>query len=55
VLTKPALQKMQARIKKIIHPRKDHLRYYFLCAACAGRVQTTAAGELTTLEAVIVA
>jgi CRISPR-associated protein Cas2 len=54
-LTKPALQKMQARIKKIIHPRKDHLRYYFLCAACAGRVQTTAAGELTTLEAVIVA
>ena len=53
-LTKEEIKKMHARIKKIIRPRKDHLRYYFLCATCAGRVQTTQAGELTKIKEVIV-
>jgi len=53
-LTKDEIKKMQARIKKIIRPRKDHVRFYFLCAACAERVQTTQAGELTKLKEVIV-
>jgi CRISPR-associated protein Cas2 len=48
------LKKMQARVAKVIRPRKDHVRYYFLCAACAAKVQTTQAGELTTVKEVIV-
>ena len=53
-LTPKDLKRMQARVNKIIRPRKDKVRYYFLCAACAGRVQTTQAGELTTVAPVIV-
>ena len=48
------LKKMQARVDKVIRPRKDHVRYYFLCAACAAKVQTTQAGEMTTVKEVIV-
>ena len=47
-------KRMQAKVNKAIRPQKDHVRYYVLCAACAGRVQTTRAGELTKVEEVIV-
>ena len=53
-LAPDGLEKMKARVSQIIRPRKDHVRYYLLCAACAGRVETTRAGELTTVEDVIV-
>ena len=53
-LTVEQLKKMRARVRKVIRPRKDHLRFYFLCAACAARVETTQAGELTKLKEVIV-
>ena len=53
-LTAEQLKKMKARVKKVIRPRKDHVRFYFLCAACAARVETTQAGELTKVEEVIV-
>jgi len=54
-LTPKDIRRMQARVNKVIRPRKDHVRYYFLCAACADRVQTTLAGHLTKVESVIVA
>ena len=38
------LARMQAAVKRIIKPRLDHVRYYFLCGACQKRIQTTAAG-----------
>jgi CRISPR-associated protein Cas2 len=53
-LTPAALKKMRARVNKVIRPRKDHVRYYLLCATCAGRVETTRAGELTVVKEVIV-
>jgi CRISPR-associated protein Cas2 len=53
-LTPETLKKMRARVRKILRPRKDHVRYYYLCAACAGRAQTTQAGELTHPKEVIV-
>jgi len=53
-LTPDTLQKMRTRVSKIIRPRTDHVRYYLLCAACASRVETTRAGELTVVEEVIV-
>ncbi len=53
-LTPAAIKKLQARVNKIIRPQKDHVRYYFLCAACVSRVQTTRAGELTEVKEVIV-
>lgn len=53
-LTKDALARLQARVSKIIRPQIDHVRYYYLCAACAAKVQTTRAGELTTVKDVLV-
>ncbi|MBI4770975.1 MAG: CRISPR-associated endonuclease Cas2 [Chloroflexi bacterium] len=53
-LTAEQVKAMRARVKKVIRPRKDHVRFYFLCAACAARVETTRAGEVTKVEEVIV-
>ncbi len=53
-LTTDDFKKMQERVNKVIRPRKDHLRYYVLCNACAGRAQTTEAGELTKVKDVLV-
>ncbi len=53
-LTARQVERMQARVNRIIRPRVDHVRYYWLCAACAGRVQTTRAGELTQPPQVMV-
>lgn len=39
-------QKMRAAIKRIIRPRKDNVRYYYLCAACLKRVETTGGRDL---------
>jgi CRISPR-associated protein Cas2 len=54
LVTAEEFKKLQARINKIIRPRKDHVRYYFLCAACVERVQTTQVGEVTKMKGVIV-
>ena len=53
-LTADELERMQARVAKIIRPRVDHVRYYFLCATCAAKVQSTRAGEITQIEEVLV-
>ena len=53
-LTPKEVKRMKARINKIIRPQKDHVRYYYLCAACAERVETTRAGELTRVEKTVV-
>ncbi len=53
-LTAAQVKTMMAKVRKIIRPRKDHVRYYFLCADCARRVQTTQAGEITQIKEVIV-
>lgn len=53
-LTPDNLKRMRTRVEKVIRPRKDHVRYYLLCASCAARVETTQAGELTVVEEVIV-
>ena len=53
-LAKDQAKKMKARVKKIVRPRKDHVRFYYLCAACAARVETTQAGELTTVKETMV-
>ena len=39
------LQRMQRAVRKVIKPRLDSVRYYFLCSACQKRIETTAAGK----------
>lgn len=54
-LTTEDIKRMKARVRKTIRPRKDHVRYYTLCAACAPKRETTQAGEVTkVVEAIVV-
>ena len=53
-LTPDAVQQLQARVDKIIKPQKDHVRYYFLCAACVPKIQSTRAGEISRPQEVMV-
>lgn len=47
-------KKMQAAVRKIIRPRTDHVRFYTLCASCAAKVTTSAAGELTVIKQAVI-
>lgn len=33
------IKKMKTAIRKIINPRKDNLRYYWLCAQCVKKIE----------------
>lgn len=46
-LTKAQVSQLLIRVRKIIRPRKDHVRFYYLCGACVPLIQTTQAGEVT--------
>ena len=39
-------QEMRKAIKRIIRPRKDHVRTYYLCANCVRRIETTPGREI---------
>lgn len=32
-------EKMKAAVSKITRPRKDNVRYYYLCAACVQKIE----------------
>lgn len=53
-LTKPQARQLLARIRKIIRPRKDHVRFYYLCGACVPLIQTTQVGEVTSPVDIII-
>ena len=54
LLEKKELERMKRSIKRIIRPRLDHVRYYYLCAACQKRVETTVGREVVSEEEVLV-
>lgn len=39
-------KQMRQAVKRVIRPRKDHVRYYYLCAACLKKVETTGGREV---------
>jgi CRISPR-associated protein Cas2 len=48
------LARMKQAVRRTIKPRLDHVRYYYLCGACRGRVETTAGRESAQETEVIV-
>ncbi len=44
------LEKMRRTVDRIIKPRLDHVRYYFLCRTCQAKIETTSAGREVTSE-----
>ena len=47
VLDARRLAQLQRSVARLIKPRLDHVRYYFLCGACRERIQSTR-GEIET-------
>lgn len=41
-------REMRQSIKRVIRPRKDHVRIYPLCANCLGRIETTPGHDVLT-------
>ena len=50
LLEEKQLARMKRAVRRVIKPRLDHVRYYHLCAACQGRVETTAGREVVKDE-----
>jgi len=48
LLSKKGEKKMRQEIDRIIRPRKDHVRFYYLCATCLQKVETTGGREILT-------
>lgn len=45
-LDKGDLQKLRSAIRKIGRPRKDNIRFYYLCANCVDRMESSRPGEI---------
>lgn len=50
LVTAGELAQMQRKVRRIIKPRLDHVRYYHLCRACVARIETTQAGAAPAAE-----
>ncbi len=46
LLSQKEEKKMRQAIDRVIRPRKDHVRFYYLCAACLKKVETTGGREI---------
>ena len=45
-LTGRDLLKMKNGVKRLIRPRKDNVRYYYLCANCVDAMEASQPGEI---------
>jgi len=50
LLEEKEIKEMKRRVRRVIKPRLDEVRYYHLCAACQARIETTAAGKEVVKE-----
>ena len=39
-------KKMRQAVKRVIRPRKDHVRFYYLCASCLKKIETTGGADI---------
>jgi CRISPR-associated protein Cas2 len=46
LLEKKEERKMRAAVQRTIKPTKDHVRFYYLCASCLRKVETTGKREI---------
>ncbi|WP_075063460.1 CRISPR-associated endonuclease Cas2 [Ornatilinea apprima] len=51
LLTDKEKETMLKAVKRVIRPRKDRLRFYYICAACLKKTHITSGVEVTTDEA----
>jgi CRISPR/Cas system-associated endoribonuclease Cas2 len=41
---------MEDRLRRLIDPREDSVRFYFLCRGCVSRIQVMGIGEVTRIS-----
>lgn len=46
LLAEKDLARMKQAVLKVIHPRVDQVRFYFLCAECVGKTEVTSGVEV---------
>ena len=44
------LARLKKAVVRVIRPKKDHVRYYFLCADCVKKIETTRNEEVHSSE-----
>lgn len=49
-LDSPTLARLQKRLKALIRPQEDSVRYYTLCEACLAKVKVAGRGEVTHVK-----
>ena len=46
LLDKAGLQRMKKAVMRVIRPRADRVRFYYLCAPCVSRTEVTSGVEV---------
>jgi CRISPR-associated protein Cas2 len=46
LVSEKELARLKKQVRRIIKPRLDHVRYYYLCGACLKRVESTQGPEV---------
>ena len=54
LLDEEGLARMKRAVGKVIRPRVDRVRYYYLCQSCLAKVEITSGVEILSEEQVIV-
>ena len=54
LLDAEGLQRMKRAVDRVIRPRVDRVRYYYLCQSCLKKVEVTSGVEVLSEEEVIV-
>ena len=54
LLDAEGLARMKRAVAKVIRPRVDHVRYYYLCQSCLKKTEVTSGAEVLGEEEAIV-
>ena len=54
LLDADGLQRMRRAVGRVIRPKVDRVRYYYLCQSCLKKVEVTSGAEVLSEEEVIV-
>lgn len=54
LLDKAQVKKMKQAVRRIIRPRLDHVRYYFICRECQKKIEVSGRREITAEKESIV-
>ena len=54
LLDAEGLARMKPAVKRVIRPRVDRVRYYYLCQGCLKKTEVTSGAEVLSEEEVIV-